>query len=210
MKFLKSISIPFTISRAVEKRKLLHLYSGVRSRYFSEQGYSGILKQPSTKSPLLMHQRLRHEFVPSHPIISNGYQYSPLRFEELIAAPPLAMHLTFKSHLTLPYTLPTGVKPWIKRSPGLMSFPSEPCQESDISVSRSENGKMGNIQGNVPDSKVKAEKEALSFGCTGNCLKKDQLGPVQGIIFTNKKLQAIITAQELDCHQFSIQRLEDF
>ncbi|GAA6094251.1 uncharacterized [Tachysurus ichikawai] len=69
---------------------------------------------------------------------------------------------------------------------------------------------MGNIQGNVPDSKVKAEKEASSFVCTRNGLKKDQTGPVQDIIFANKKLQAMITAQELDCHQFSIQRLEDF
>ncbi|KAG7315644.1 hypothetical protein KOW79_020510 [Hemibagrus wyckioides] len=87
------------ISREVEKRNLL--------------------------SPLLMHQRLRHEFAPSRPIVSNGCQYSPLRFDELIAAPPLAMHLTFKSHVTLPSTLPSGAKPWINRSPGLSQIEAE-------------------------------------------------------------------------------------
>lgn len=42
-------------------------------------------------------------------------RYYVFRFDKLIVAPPLAMHLNFKSHFTpLPSTLPlSGVKPWM-------------------------------------------------------------------------------------------------
>ncbi|KAF4074984.1 hypothetical protein AMELA_G00229500 [Ameiurus melas] len=98
MSFTKFISRPIIFSREVETRKLL-------------------LNQRSTESPVLMKQRLKSDTTPSHPNVSSGYQYSPLRFDKLIVAPPLAMHLNFKSHFTpLPSTLPlSGVKPWIRK-----------------------------------------------------------------------------------------------
>lgn len=109
MTFMKFTSRPIIFSREVETRKLL-------------------LNQPSTESPLLMKQRLKSDTTSSHPNVSRGYQYSPQRFDKLIVAPPLAMHLNFKSHFTpLPSTLPlSGVKPWMTQLPGIISLPSEP------------------------------------------------------------------------------------
>ncbi|KAF4074983.1 hypothetical protein AMELA_G00229490 [Ameiurus melas] len=49
----------------------------------------------------------------------------------------------------------------------------------------------------------------LSFTCTGTDLNMDH--PAYFNILTNKRLQALITEfQHPDCHQWSIQRLEEF